>query len=89
MLIQAHVAKAAMLVVATPDPLDMHQMAETARKLNPGIEIVLYARSEAEAGMLRQEGMAHIFIAEEELAQAMTRHVLGRLGADGKHTAHA
>ena len=88
-LIQAHVAEAAMLVVAIPDPLDMRQMAETARRLNPDIEIVLRTRSETEAKMLRQEGVAEIFIAEEALARAMSDHVLDRLGAEGKGTAHA
>ncbi|MCW5620472.1 MAG: cation:proton antiporter, partial [Burkholderiales bacterium] len=33
-LIQAHIAHAAMLVVATPDPLNVRQMVDTARTLN-------------------------------------------------------
>jgi monovalent cation:H+ antiporter-2, CPA2 family len=40
-LIQAHIADAAMLVIATPDTLHVRQMAETARALNPDIEILL------------------------------------------------
>ncbi|HEX5801526.1 MAG TPA: cation:proton antiporter, partial [Azospira sp.] len=35
-LIQAHIAHAAMLVIATPDAVDVRQMATTARTLNPG-----------------------------------------------------
>ena len=34
-LIQAHIADAAMLVIATPDPLGVRKMAEIARTLNP------------------------------------------------------
>ena len=40
-LIQAHIAHAAMLVIATPDSINVRQIAETARMLNPNIEIVL------------------------------------------------
>src|SRR3546814_10889216 len=36
---QAHIMKAAMLVIATPDPLNVQRMTETARALNPAIEI--------------------------------------------------
>jgi CPA2 family monovalent cation:H+ antiporter-2 len=77
-LIQAHIADAAMLVVATPDPLNVRQMADTARTLNPGIEIVLRTHSEDESLMLRKEGIGTVFFGEEELAKGMTGHVLKR-----------
>jgi CPA2 family monovalent cation:H+ antiporter-2 len=77
-LIQAHIAHAAMLVVATPDPLNVRQMAETARTLNPGIEIVLRTHSEDESLLLRNEGIGTVFFGEEELARGMTDHVLER-----------
>jgi CPA2 family monovalent cation:H+ antiporter-2 len=77
-LIQAHVAEAAMLVVATPDPLSVRQMAETARTLNPGIEIVLRTHSEDEMRMLREEGIGTVLFGEEELAKGMAGHVLQR-----------
>ena len=44
-LIQAHIAKAAMLVVTVPDLINIRQMIEIARTLNPGIEIVLPTNS--------------------------------------------
>ena len=77
-LVQAHVANAAMLVVAVSEPLAVRQMAETARSLNPRIEIVLRMQSELEAELLREEGVAEVFVAEEELSRSMSRHVLGR-----------
>ena len=80
-LVQAHVAQAAMLVVTTPDPLDMRQMVETARALNPGIEIVLRSHSEQESELLRRDGIDQVFVGEEELAKSMSGHVLARLGA--------
>lgn len=77
-LIQAHIADAAMLVVATPDPLNARQMADTARALNPTIEIVLRTHSEDESLLLRNDGIGTVFFGEEELAKGMTSHVLGR-----------
>ena len=83
-LIQAHIAQAAMLVVATPDTLGVRQMADTARKLNPGIEIVLRTHSEEESELLRSENTGTVFFGEEELARGMTRHVLTRFAPKQK-----
>lgn len=66
-LIQAHIANAAMLVVATPDSIDVRQMTVAARMLNPTIEIVLRTHSEDESVMLRKRGSERSFD-EEELA---------------------
>ncbi|WP_442762757.1 YbaL family putative K(+) efflux transporter [Malikia spinosa] len=80
-LVQAHVAEAAMLVVATPDLFNLRQMAETARTLNSSIEIVLRTHSEDESVLLCKDGIGKVFFGEEELAKGMTSHVLERLGA--------
>ncbi len=77
-LIQGHIANAAMLVVATPNPLIVRQMVETARLLNPAIEIVLRTHSEDESQLLRNEKIGTVFFGEEELAKGMTTHVLQR-----------
>lgn len=77
-LIQAHIADAAMLVVATPDTLDARQMAETGRKLDPDIEVVLRTHSEDESLLLRTEGIGMVFYGEEEFAKGMTSHILER-----------
>jgi CPA2 family monovalent cation:H+ antiporter-2 len=67
-----------MLVIATPDPVGVRQMADTARALNPGIEIVLRTHSEAESNLLREDSIGKVFFGEEELAKGMTQHVLER-----------
>ena len=77
-LIQAHIADAAMLVIASPDPINVRQMVETARTLNPDIEIVLRTHSEAESKMLRKDNLGTVFYGEEELAKGMAGHVLER-----------
>ena len=80
-LIQAHVARAAMLVIATPDTVGVRKMIDVARKLNPGIEIVLRTHTEEEADMLREERAGEVFTGEHELARAMTAHVLKKMSA--------
>ena len=80
-LIQAHIARARMLIIATADTFDVRQMIATARALNPDIEIVVRTHSEDEAAALRKENAGEIFIGERELARGMTRHVLERMAA--------
>jgi monovalent cation:H+ antiporter-2, CPA2 family len=78
-LVQAHIASAAMLIVAAPDTAGMHKMIETARALQPDIEIVMRTHSDEEAAALRD--VCAVFMGEHELAQAMTKHILGRMRA--------
>nr|WP_315235947.1 YbaL family putative K(+) efflux transporter [uncultured Albidiferax sp.] len=79
-LIQAHIARASMLVVATPDAFNVRQMVENARMLNPHIETVVRTHNEAEAALLAQENINRVFLGEDELAHSMGRHVLERFG---------
>lgn len=78
-LIQAHIARASMLVIATPDTFNVRKMVETARTLNPAIEVVLRTHNEEESRMLQKENVGKVFMGEHELAQGMVRHVLGRM----------
>jgi len=78
-LIQAHIARAAMLVIATPDSLNVRQIIATAVTLNPAIETVVRSHSEDEARRLVQEcDGTVVFLAEDALAQLMSHHVLER-----------
>jgi CPA2 family monovalent cation:H+ antiporter-2 len=80
-LIQAHVARARMLVIATPDTLGVRRMAAIARSLNPQIEVVVRSHNEEEARMLEAENTGKVFLGEQQLALAMSRYVLGRFEA--------
>lgn len=86
-LIQAHIANAAMLVIATPDPINVRHMIDTARKLNPNIEIVLRTHSENESQLLRKDNVDAVFYGEEELARGMASHVLERFAPSTPHAA--
>ena len=77
-LIQAHIARARVLVVATPDAMNVRQMMETAHTLNPAIQTVIRSHNEQEARLLTQETSATVFLGEHELAQAMARDVVQR-----------
>ena len=77
-LVQAHVARASLLVVATPDTVKVRKIVEIARTLNPRIEALIRTHSDEEASLLRQEKLGEVFMGEHELAQAMTRDVLSR-----------
>lgn len=77
-LIQAHITNAALLVIATPDSMDVRKMAEIATTLQPGIEVVVRTHSEVESKLLLKDGIGTVFFGEEELAKGMTKHVLER-----------
>jgi CPA2 family monovalent cation:H+ antiporter-2 len=75
-LIQGHVHRAGVLIVAAPDPLQVRRMVEVARTLNPRIDILLRTHSDEEAELLRREGLGTVFMGEEQLALAMGKHIL-------------
>ncbi len=82
-LIQAHVARAALLVIATPDTARARRMIEIARLLNPAIKILVRAHSEEEAILLGKECAVTVFLSKQELALSMIRGVLESLAKPG------
>ncbi|HEX3126346.1 MAG TPA: YbaL family putative K(+) efflux transporter [Thermoanaerobaculia bacterium] len=86
-LIQAHIARARMLVVALPDAFHARRVIELARMINPGVETVVRTHSEEEADLLRKESAGKVYLGEHELARSMTEHVLERV-AGPLHAAH-
>lgn len=78
-LAQAHVIRAALLVIATPDPVKVRKIVEVARQMNPHIEIILRTHTEEEADYLRKEAAGEVFMGEHELALAMASHVMKRM----------
>jgi CPA2 family monovalent cation:H+ antiporter-2 len=84
-LIQAHIARASMLVIATPDTFHVRAMVETAKALNPGIRCVVRTHNEEEARLLREETGGTVLVGEHELARSMTHHVLDGLALAQAH----
>jgi len=85
-LIQAHIARARMLVIATPDTFHVRAMIETARALNPEIKTVVRSHNEEEASLLRSERAGKIFIGEEELANGMAAHIVANFHTPSSHS---
>jgi cell volume regulation protein A len=81
-LAQSHVARAAILVIATPDTMKVRQMVEIAKTLNPSIDIVIRTHSEMEATLLKQEHAGTVLFGEEELAKSIVRLLLERMRAE-------
>ena len=77
-LVQAHIARARWLIVAIPDTFSVRRMVDTARTLNPGIDIVVRSHNEEEAALLVEEGAGRVFLGEAELADGMSDYVLER-----------
>jgi CPA2 family monovalent cation:H+ antiporter-2 len=79
-LVQAHIARASMLVIAAPGALGLQHMLETARTLNPKIEILVCSVNKEEAAMLERLVKGRVFYSESEMAENMACHVLRRYG---------
>jgi CPA2 family monovalent cation:H+ antiporter-2 len=88
-LIQAHVARAKLLIIATPNTARVRKMVEIARTLNPKIETLLRTHTDEEASLFREENLGTVFMGEHELARAMTRQALIRMGVVVDERAHA
>ena len=80
-LVQAHIARARILVIATPDTLRARRMIEIARMLNPRVETLVRTYSEEEMALLQNENAGTVFLGEHELALSMTRQVLEKIAA--------
>ncbi len=74
-LIQAHVARADVLLITTPDVFKSRRMVEVARMLKPDIDVLVRARNEEEASVLREERVGEVFLAEEALVAMVNRHL--------------
>lgn len=83
-LIQAHIHRARMLVIAIPDIVQVRRIIEIARTVNPRVEIAVRTHSEKESALLKKEKVGAIFFGEQELARSMTQYVLGRYTAADK-----
>jgi CPA2 family monovalent cation:H+ antiporter-2 len=76
MMEAAHIGAARWLLVAIPNALEAGQIIEQTRKLNPHIEIVARAHSNAESMHLQKRGATHTIMGEREIAEGMVNRVL-------------
>jgi monovalent cation:H+ antiporter-2, CPA2 family len=74
---RANIASARWLLVAIPDAFEAGQLIEHARAVNPAIEIIARAHSEAHIAHLEKHGAGHVVMGEKELARGMVGYVQG------------
>lgn len=79
-LIQAHVARAGMLVITMAASFDVQPMLQTARQLNPSIGVTLRMHHRDDAILLETDAQTRVIVSDDELAAAIGKHVLDRFG---------
>ncbi|WP_081434157.1 YbaL family putative K(+) efflux transporter [Azorhizobium caulinodans] len=76
-LVAANVTGARRLILAIPDGFEAGRVLRRARELNPELDIIARAHSDAEVENLRQGGAGFIIMGEREVARGMLGHVFG------------
>jgi CPA2 family monovalent cation:H+ antiporter-2 len=75
-LAHAGVAGARVLIVTAPEPIRARLVVDEARRLNPGIPIVVRVHADADVAGFRNAGVERIVLGERELAFGMARYAL-------------
>lgn len=78
-LVQAHIATARLLLLATSNLLDVRHISHMARTLNPGIRIVARLTHAEEAIALADEAGTDVLLDEVEIANSLNRQVMAVL----------
>ena len=72
----ANMSQAPLLIVAIPDAFEAGQVVQQAHLVNPSLEIMARAHSDAEVEHLRKMGAGMVIMGEREIASAIIAHVL-------------
>lgn len=78
-LIQAHIQHARLLVISPMDILDIHKIVDTAKILNPQIQVLICAENKAEADLIRADHLGEVYFAKEEMAKNMSNYILNQI----------
>jgi CPA2 family monovalent cation:H+ antiporter-2 len=77
----ARPAKARLLVIAVPEQAAVRRILAEARRVNPGIELVVRTHSTEEANWLRRNGVGLVVMGEHHIASEMAEQALKQFGA--------
>jgi CPA2 family monovalent cation:H+ antiporter-2 len=80
-LARAHLERARLLIITTPDPFQTRQVLTLARQLNPSIDTVVRTHGAAEQAYLEEAGVGRVVLGEQELAMSMAEYALQSLGS--------
>jgi CPA2 family monovalent cation:H+ antiporter-2 len=78
---------ARLLMITLRDAFTTRLITERAREVNPHLDIVGVAASEADSERLERSGMSGTVIAEQEVALELARHALHRFGVPSQQAA--
>jgi CPA2 family monovalent cation:H+ antiporter-2 len=76
----AHLERARVLVVSTPDAFQARLILDHARRVNPHIDTVVRTHSDEERAHLESIGVDRAVVGEREMALAIVRYVFGSYG---------
>ena len=79
-LADAHLERARLVVIATPDAYQARAILALARRLSPAAQVVARTHSDAERAFLEAHGAECALVGERELAVSLTRHALRQFG---------
>lgn len=79
MLEAANIASAKWLISAIPNPFESGNLIEQAHAVNPKLEIIARAHSDAEVEYLKRFGANLIIMGEREIARGISEHILSRI----------
>ncbi len=80
-ILQMAGAEKAKAIIVTTAAAPAHDIAESARGINPAISVMAYTTYIRNARLLRSQGAETVFSGEEEVALSMASHTLRSLGA--------
>ncbi len=75
-LIQAHIARASILVITRHDPLLTRHLVGVARELNPGVRVVVHAANAEEARLLQETLNVTACWPDQVMASGLSQQVL-------------
>ncbi len=86
-ILQMAGAEKAKAIIVTTAAAPAHDIAESARGVNPDISVMAYTTYIRNARLLRSQGAETVFSGEEEVALSMASHTLRSLGATEEQVA--
>src|SRR5690606_29555032 len=86
-LVDAGIADARLLAIATPEGFQTRRIIELARELNADIDVAVRAQSDAEIAHLESQGVGLAIMGTRELSFGLADYALRSLGVSRKRAA--
>jgi monovalent cation:H+ antiporter-2, CPA2 family len=83
-LIQAHIAEAAILVITANDPIEIQKMVETAKTLNPELKVLIDSEDADDYALLTSAGLGSVFFSDHLVSGAIIHSITEHFGHEGQ-----